>query len=166
MWAQTTEALEERVGWGGDVALQVPAEEETILLVEDEAFVREVTSEVLHSAGYRVLAAKNAVEADRLYSAYRDAQCGEIGLLLTDVVLPGESGRELSRRLRRENPGLKTLLVSGYVEQLARLEAEREEFLAKPFSTEALLRRVKHLLQQANFPVGAEALVMRACSQA
>lgn len=163
MWVQTTEPREEEIGWHGGVTLQTPAGAETILLVEDEAFVREVTSEVLRSAGYRVLAAKNAAEAVRLYSAYQDAHRGEIELLLTDVVLPGESGRELSRRLRRENPGLKILLVTGYAEQLGRLEAEREEFLPKPFSTDVLLRRVSHLLRRAELPVGTEALVMHAC---
>ncbi len=167
MWAHTTEPMEERIGWQGSVALQTPDGAEAILLVEDEAFVREVTGEVLRSAGYRVLAAKNAAEAVRLYSAHQDANRGEVELLLTDVVLPGESGRALSRRLQRENPGLKILLVSGYAEQLALSEAQREEFLAKPFSTEVLLRRVRQLLHRAEVPLGTEAgtpvLAMHAC---
>jgi len=142
MWVQTTEAPPEEIAWHGSVALQTPAGEETILLVEDEAFVREVTGEVLRSAGYRVLMAKNAAEGARLFDMHR----AEIELLVTDVVLPGESGRALSRRLRDANPELKTLLVTGYAEQLGLLEAEPEEFLAKPFSTEVLLRRVRQLL--------------------
>ena len=159
MWVQTTKPLEEGIGWHGSLALQTPAGAGTILFVEDEAFVREVTGEVLRSAGYRVLSAKNAAEAVRLYDAHR----GEVELLLTDIVLPGESGRALSRRLRHENPGLKILLVTGYAEQLGLLETEEEEFLAKPFSTEVLLRRVSRLLQRTELPVRTEALVKDAC---
>ncbi len=87
---------------------------QTILLVEDEAFVREVTCEVLRSAGYRVLTAKNATEAMQAYEVRGD----EVDLLLSDVVLPGESGRVLAGKLRRENPWLKILLVTGYAEQM------------------------------------------------
>jgi two-component system, cell cycle sensor histidine kinase and response regulator CckA len=159
MLVQTTELLEEEIGWRGGVALETPADAATILFVEDEAFVRDVTSEVLRLAGYRVLTAKNAAEAACIYDAHR----GKVDCLLTDVVLPGESGRALSRRLRWENPELKILLVSGYAEQLGLLEAEAEEFLAKPFSTEVLLRRVKQLLQSAELAVGTESLVMHAC---
>jgi two-component system cell cycle sensor histidine kinase/response regulator CckA len=115
---------------------------ETILLVEDEAFVREVTCEVLQAAGYRVLTAKNAAEAMRLY----DQRSDEVDLLLTDVVLPGETGLTLGCRLRRENPNLRILLVTGYVEQMGWRETKAEECLPKPFSTEALLLRVRQVL--------------------
>jgi CheY-like chemotaxis protein len=115
---------------------------ETILLVEDEAFVREVTGEVLRSAGYRVLTAKDAVEATRAWEAH----CGAVDLLLADVILPGESGRALAGRLRQENPGLKILLISGYAEQMGRREVGMEECLAKPFSVGVLLRSVRQAL--------------------
>lgn len=117
---------------------------ETILFVEDEAFVREVTCEVLQSAGYGVLTAKNAAEAALLY----DQRRGEIQLLLTDVVLPGETGRSLALKLKRQNPKLKILFVTGYAEQMALQEANSEECLSKPFSTEVLLRRVRLVLDQ------------------
>lgn len=117
---------------------------ETILFVEDEAFVREVTCEVLQSAGYGVLTAKNAAEAALLY----DQRRGEIQLLLTDVVLPGETGRSLALKLKRQNPKLKILFVTGYAEQMALQETNSEECLAKPFSTEVLLRRVRLVLDQ------------------
>jgi DNA-binding response OmpR family regulator len=119
---------------------------ETILFVEDEAFVREVTSDVLQTAGYRVLSAKDAIEAARLYEAHGS----EVDLMLTDIVLPGESGRVLAAKLRRKNPQLKVLLVTGYVDQMTQLEEAREECLAKPFSSDALLRRVRNLLDHAN----------------
>jgi two-component system cell cycle sensor histidine kinase/response regulator CckA len=160
MWAQTTDPREEEIGWDGGTGEERLARAETILLVEDETFVREVTAEVLRSAGYEVLTAKNAADAVRVY----DARRGAIDLLLTDVVLPGETGRALSRRLRRKNPGLKILLVTGYAEQLGLLEAEPEEFLAKPFSTEVLLRRVRQLLEGARLPVETINLVTHACS--
>lgn len=115
---------------------------ETILLVEDEAFVREVTCEVLRAAGYMVLSAENAVSA---MQAYREHP-GGIQLLLTDIVLPGEDGRTLARQLRLENPGLCVLFVSGYPDQMARCAQERSEFLAKPFSSEDLLATVRKLL--------------------
>jgi two-component system, cell cycle sensor histidine kinase and response regulator CckA len=114
----------------------------TILLVEDEAFVREVTGEVLRSAGYQVLAASSAAEAESLFDACR----GEMQLLLTDVVLPGETGRVLAEKLRREKAELKVLLVTGYAEEMAALEASQMECLRKPFSTVVLLRRVRQLL--------------------
>jgi two-component system cell cycle sensor histidine kinase/response regulator CckA len=141
MWEQITETPEEASRWCRD-ADEGTLAGETILFVEDEAFVRDVTCEVLRSAGYRVLTAKNAVEAGGIY----DARRGDVGLVLTDVVLPGETGRALAGRLRRGNPRLKVLLVTGYAEQMGLQEAVPEECLAKPFSTEVLLRRVRQLL--------------------
>ena len=115
---------------------------QTILLVEDEAFVRDVTSEVLESAGYRVLTAKNSIEAVRIF----DQNCGGVGLLLTDVILPGQTGRALASKLQEDNPRLKVLLVTGYPEQIAELNLSDVGLLAKPFSTGMLLQRVRHML--------------------
>jgi DNA-binding response OmpR family regulator len=119
----------------------------TILLVEDEVFVREVTSEVLRSAGYRVLTAKNAADAERVYVQ----RGGEVDLLFTDVILPGESGRCFAERLRVGHPTLRILLVTGYVEQMGLLESGREECLAKPFSTRELLEKVKEMMSVQDF---------------
>ena len=131
----------------------------TILFVEDEAFVRDVTCEVLRSAGYRVLMAKNAAEAMRIY----EARGNDVELLLSDVVLPGESGRAFAGRLRRENPGLKVLLVTGYAEQMGLRDGLQEECLAKPFSTEVLLGRVRQLLDRVGLPMGTEHPFTHAC---
>ena len=109
MSALMTETLEETIGWRSGTDEEPVAGVETILFVEDEAFVREMTCEVLRSAGYRVLTAKHAIEASQVYDRNR----AEIKLLLTDVVLPGETGRTLAARLRRENPDLKVLFVTG-----------------------------------------------------
>jgi CheY-like chemotaxis protein len=154
MFAQTMETPLDvnELCCGAEVEGLAGAETETILLVEDEAFVREVTCEVLRSAGYRVLTAKNAVEAVRIYNARR----GGVELLLTDVVLPGETGRALAGRLRRATPELKVLLVTGYGAEMelpetkngAKQEAKCDECLAKPFSSEVLLQRVRQLLDR------------------
>jgi DNA-binding response OmpR family regulator len=117
---------------------------ETILFVEDEAFVREVIGEVLRSAGYRVLTASSAAEAVSVFDACRE----DLQLLLTDVVLPGETGRVLAAKLRREKVGLKVLLVTGYTQEMTELHAQDDECLRKPFSTAVLLRRVRRLLDQ------------------
>ena len=159
MYVQMTETLEEAGGWCTGADESALAGAKTILLVEDEAFVREVTCEVLRSAGYRVLTAKNATEAICIYEARGD----EVELLLSDVVLPGESGRVLAGKLRRENPCLKILLVTGYAEQMGPRGTMQEECLAKPFSTEALLGRVRQLLDCVGLAVGAEYQLTHAC---
>jgi two-component system, cell cycle sensor histidine kinase and response regulator CckA len=135
---------------------------QTVLFVEDEAFVRGVASEVLSSAGYRVLVAKDASEAVRTY----EAQLGEVDLLLSDVILPGESGRELAARLRRDNPRLKVLLITGYVEQMPLHAAGGEECLAKPFSVDVLLRKVRQVLDCRETPEAEQDWVRRACGSA
>lgn len=159
MEAQTTQAGESAIEpWRTAERL---AGAETILLVEDEAFVREVTGEVLRSAGYEVLTAKDAAEAASVYTA----RPGGVELLLSDVVMPGENGRALAKRLRRENPELKVLLVSGYAEQMGQPGAE-EECLAKPFSTDVLLRRVRRMLDRPGLPTATEGLLRPACGNA
>jgi CheY-like chemotaxis protein len=116
---------------------------ETILLVEDESFVREVTREVLQAAGYQVLSASNAAEATRISEQFES----EIDLLLTDVILPGESGRLLGAKLGQKNPRLKILYVTGYAEQMG-TKGMGNDCLAKPFSTDALLRQVRRILDE------------------
>jgi len=118
----------------------------TILLVEDEAFVREVTTEVLQAAGYRVLGATNAREAMQVY----EHQFGFVDLLLTDVVLPGESGRVLAQKLQRNNPTLPVLLITGYGDQMIPERANESECLPKPFSSTALLQRIRQMLNGMN----------------
>ena len=117
---------------------------EMILFVEDQSFVRDVAGKILKSAGYRALVAKSASEA---LSAYELAS-GAVELLLTDVILPRESGRELARELRRRNPLLRVLLISGYAEQIVKRATESEfgRCLPKPFTARALLRRVREVL--------------------
>ncbi len=159
---QTTGIGDETLSWSRGADAGKLAEAETILLVEDEGFVREVTGEVLRAAGYRVLAAANGAEAARMYAERR----GEVDLLLTDVVLPGETGRALAGRLRREDPKLKVLVVTGYAEQMKGREAVQEELLAKPFSTAVLLGRVREVLRGEAAQRGNDHLLRRACGSA
>jgi two-component system, cell cycle sensor histidine kinase and response regulator CckA len=85
---------------------------ETILLVEDEAFVRDVTQEVLEMCGYTVLTACDAAEGIRVFERHS----GPVHLLVTDVVMPGMNGRELAGRLLLRCPNLKTIFISGYAD--------------------------------------------------
>ena len=125
---------------------------ETILLVEDEAFVREVTVEVLKSAGYSVLIAENATEARCLYDQFSS----EVDLLLTDVILPDGNGRALAQKLRSEHLELPALLVTGYVEQVGMMEAGAKgvECLSKPFSSRTLLEKIRTMLDRKQWGAG------------
>ncbi len=116
---------------------------ETVLLVEDESGVREVVRIFLQSAGYVVVEAASAAEAERLCR-----EIGHIDLLLSDVVIPDANGPELAARLRRMMPGMKTMLISGYPADalsLAGIDADAI-YLPKPFSRAVLLRRVREAL--------------------
>ncbi len=119
---------------------------ETILLVEDETFVREVTAEVLASAGYKLVIARCAAEALKAFPGC----CEPLDLLLADVVMPELSGRQLARELELFYPRIRVLLMSGYAEQLTRCELSLydEECLAKPFSISTLLRKVREMLDK------------------
>lgn len=126
---------------------------ETILLVEDEAFVRKATAEVLESAGYKLVIAGSAAEALEAYCKCSDA----VDLLLADVVMPGMSGRELATEFTSLHPRGRVLLMSGYAEQLALSESSLggKNYLAKPFSMPTLLQRVREVLGPHPFELGA-----------
>lgn len=118
-----------------------------ILLVEDEAFVRDVTAEVLQAAGYSVLMARNAAEALELH----ERALGPVNLLMSDVVLPDRSGRDLAGQLRAVDPEIRVLLVSGYAEHMSLSQSgDGHGYLAKPFSTQTLLDKVSELLDGAS----------------
>ena len=118
---------------------------ETILLVEDEAFVRKAAAAALESAGYRLMIAENAADA---LEAYR--RCSwPVDLLLADIVMPGMSGLELAVELESFYPRARVLLMSGYAEQLACGPAAcGKQYLAKPFSIPMLLTRVREVLDK------------------
>lgn len=112
-----------------------------ILLVEDDEFVREAASEILESCGYRVFKARNSAQAIGIFHQYSE----QVELLVSDVVIPGKNGRELSRALRELSPELKVLYVSGYSENAMTRQTALEansHFVAKPFSLKSLLEAV------------------------
>ena len=112
---------------------------ETILLVEDEPFVRQSTFEILESAGYRVLKAANAEEARATFRCHGD----EVQLLLIDVILPDQNGQDLATDLRASDPDLRVIFVSGYPQKVSKeLMHNGLFYMAKPFSAESLLTKV------------------------
>jgi two-component system cell cycle sensor histidine kinase/response regulator CckA len=117
-----------------------------ILLVEDDSGVRGLMAEILESEGYAVTVAAHPREALNLAEALREP----IDLLLTDVIMPGMSGRDLARELAPRRPGLQVLYVSGYAgEAIARHGGIEPggRFLQKPFSEIDLLRRVAEAIE-------------------
>lgn len=118
---------------------------ETVLLVEDEESVRELVRETLESRGYRVLEAENGEAALRVTEKLSDP----VDVLITDVVMPGMSGRELSARLSASCPQTKVLYLSGYTEDAIVHEGVLEPgtaFLQKPFTLQALARKLREVL--------------------
>ncbi len=121
---------------------------ETVLVVEDEPAVRNLTRRILAGAGYTVLLAANASEALQLC----EQQPTPIDLLLTDVVMPGMNGRALAERLLLARPGLKVMFMSGYADEALGERGAldpRIELLDKPFTTDALLRTVRSVIDRA-----------------
>jgi signal transduction histidine kinase/CheY-like chemotaxis protein len=126
--------------------LEVEGGSETILLVEDAEWVRTLARQVLESAGYRVLEAGNADAAIKLCESINGDR---IDLLLTDVVMPGMSGNDMSRILLAKHPGMPVVYMSGYTDdaivQHGVLEAGIN-FLQKPFTPAALALKVREVL--------------------
>jgi PAS domain S-box-containing protein len=119
--------------------------QETILLVEDDISVREVTRSTLTDYGYRVLTASNGEEAIRLFQEHRD----HIDLLLTDVIMPLMGGRELAETLSTEKPGLKIIFFSGYTDNSIVHHGvldEGVEFIQKPYSHLDLAIKIRSVL--------------------
>jgi len=117
----------------------------TILLVEDEESVRRLARRVLESAGYRVLEATQGQEA----LAIADQWLGAVDLVVTDIVMPGMSGQELSLRLRERQPALRILYVSGYTDDAILQHGTLlpdTAFLHKPFSPGLLTAKVREML--------------------
>jgi CheY-like chemotaxis protein len=121
---------------------------ETILLVEDEPSVRTLVRDELRKLGYRVVEAKNGVDACLLATQ----QAGSFQLLLTDVVMPGMGGRELAQHLSVIKPDLRTLFISGYMDDIGIMAGQEEgisAFLQKPFTPEVLAHAVRNLLDSS-----------------
>ena len=120
---------------------------ETILLVEDEESVRKIARLALESRGYEVLCAADGHAAMALMDQHRD----RVAIVVSDLVMPQMSGRELAQILRDRHPGLKVLFMSGYVEDALErhgLAADQEAFINKPFSLSAFAEKVREMLDR------------------
>jgi len=117
---------------------------ETILLVEDDASVRDLACSILRGRGYTVLTARSPMEAETLVK-----ENSQIHLLLTDMIMPGGNGRELAMRLAAMMPSLKVLYMSGYTgDALSHIEAADRSyaFLQKPFTPTSIEMKVREAL--------------------
>jgi CheY-like chemotaxis protein len=119
---------------------------ETLLVVEDEALIRDLLAESLGDLGYRVLLAPDGAAAVTLFEAHG----GTIDLVILDVVMPRMSGPETLARMVAHNPGVKALFVSGHAPEAAHiaevLHASGRAFLSKPFVLDALAAKVREVL--------------------
>ena len=119
---------------------------ETILLVEDEAALLLLTARALTLFGFRVLSATNSQEALKLWEQHQDA----IDLVLTDMRMPkGISGLELAKKIWKTKPSLKVIIMSGYSMEMAQnstADIAGYTFLAKPFDLKTLAETVRHCL--------------------
>ena len=118
---------------------------ETILLVEDEEAILQVSQLILDELGYRVLTAGTPAEAERQAESHK----GSIDLLVTDVILPQMNGKELSRRLSELHPRMKCLFMSGYTADVISQRGLLDEgvhFLSKPFTTTQLAEKIREAL--------------------
>lgn len=120
---------------------------ETILLVEDQPHLLELSREFLERLNYRVLPASSGEEAMKVARQFGD----EIDLLLTDVVMPGINGRQLALQLKKTRNSMKVLYVSGFTDEVFDHDAslaEGEVLLEKPFELEELARKIREMLGQ------------------
>jgi CheY-like chemotaxis protein len=128
------------------VAPDTPAPAATVLVVEDEAGVRELMRRMLTRAGYRVLTARDGGEG----LVVSDEHHGAIDLVITDVIMPLMGGRLLAEKLRERRPALQVLFVSGYSAAALPLferEAEKVTLLEKPFTSTEFLDTVQRMLE-------------------
>jgi PAS domain S-box-containing protein len=120
---------------------------ETVLVVEDDPVVRNLTIEVLRDSGYRTLEAIDGPAGLKILQSHRP-----IDLLVTDVGLPGLNGRQLADRARVTRPDLKVLFITGYAESAAAASGflgPGMALMTKPFAFDALARRIREMIQEA-----------------
>jgi len=146
-----TDAATTRAQGPADTSSRPPVGTETILLVEDEQPVRVLMRNLLQQAGYTVLEAQSSGDA----LVISEQHAGPIHLLLTDVIMPRMSGREVSERLHQQRPTMKVLFMSGYTDDaIVRhgvLVAEMA-FLQKPVTPPTLIRKILEVLDTPSYP--------------
>jgi DNA-binding response OmpR family regulator len=126
---------------------------ETILLVEDQEAVRTFVKAALERAGYHIIQASDSAEA----LTVAEHHSGNIHLLLTDVVLPGMNGKDLSQELKALRPDVKVLFISGYTTDVIAHRGVLDPgvaFLHKPFSADVVAQKVRDVLDDRPAPSG------------
>ena len=129
-----------------NLAVEKPAASKTVLVVDDEAFIRDMVQEHLSLSGYKVLTAANGPDALKLSQDHQ----GTIHLLLTDVLMPGMNGGTLAARLASARPETKVLYMSGYTPNAAVHYSVLDRgtaFLPKPFTSDTLLSTIRIVLE-------------------
>jgi two-component system cell cycle sensor histidine kinase/response regulator CckA len=121
---------------------------ETLLLVEDEPYVRKIVCRALERSGHRVLLASSGEEALEVFAHFD----GVVDLLVTDVVMPGMSGADLARQIRARQQGVRVLFMSGYTDEVISRHGVLDpgiDFIQKPFSPATLVTRVREVINGA-----------------
>ncbi|MEW6367470.1 MAG: ATP-binding protein [Acidobacteriota bacterium] len=140
--------VEPKAAAASDAAAEIPrGKGETILLVEDDESARRATARMLTAGGYRIIEARNGVEALTSFKANQ----GSVSMVISDVVMPSMGGGELEARLREMDPATKILFVSGYLDDMVRAQGvigAGAAVLGKPFERGLLLRSVRMLLDR------------------
>ena len=122
---------------------------ETVLLVDDDRMLRELSEKVLGQVGYTVITAADGREAVDKFNEFNDT----IRLVVMDVIMPGMNGKEVMERIRKISPSCKVIFMSGYTADIIHsrgLFDENLEFVSKPFSPQKLLKAVRKVLDQPN----------------
>lgn len=130
---------------GTKVQEALPGGVETVLVAEDEGPVRAVVARVLSGAGYRVLQARDGVEAVAVFTAHAD----EVDLVVMDAIMPRRGGAEAVANIRALQPDIKIVISSGYTGDTGEgFAGPDDDFLAKPYDPELLLRTVRRALDR------------------
>jgi CheY-like chemotaxis protein len=138
-WGQVEQEPEE------NGAMVTHGKGETVLLVEDEAAILNISKQMLENLGYQVICSQNPEEAISLALENK----ARLDLLITDVVMPAMNGRELSNQIKSSCPNLKVIYMSGYTADVIAYQGVLEDdlhFLQKPFSKKDLAKKVKSVL--------------------
>jgi len=139
-------AIESQVGPEVNETQVMPAfGTETVLLVDDEEFVRDLGARILSKAGYNVLTATNGTEALDLFEKERT----QISLVILDLIMPEMGGKECLKELRKIDPQLKVLIASGLLDAGSVQESIKmgaQGFVSKPFRFKELLQQVRNVL--------------------